>query len=238
MTYLVDLLYPLAYKIYQNRDKFKKSVAMTIEYLTSRSTLKRLGDKYNMSVGKMHKETDYVINVFATHFHDMMVTWPLFSERSAIANRFWNQRRLPLCVGAIDGTLARCYGYYTNREEMITRKCHYGFNLVFFCDDQGKVRKAFYGEAGSEADSSIIMRSTWYSSINSHLFNKNNPNRPFYILSDKGMTGMNGIVTPLSDINMPQSNKRDLFNGKIQEARAIVERVNGVLKSQANKKQF
>ena len=62
--------------------------------------------------------------------------------------------------------------------------------------DQGLIREAWHAEPGSAGDSSILQRLTWFRNLESNLRNNTNANRPFYILSDKGMQGINGIVTP------------------------------------------
>ena len=95
--------------------------------------------------------------------------WPNQNERQAISQRFWNQRGLPYCCGVIDGPLIRTFGYRPNRDELNTRKCHYGFNIFLICDDQGLVRDAKVDEAGNQADSSNLQRMDFYRNIESRL---------------------------------------------------------------------
>ena len=78
-----------------------------------------------------------------------------------------NKKHLPHCVEIIDGT----FGFYHRREEMNTRKCHYGFNVVLICDDRGVVRQGWYDQSESEADSTILRESSWYSDVGDHLGN-------------------------------------------------------------------
>ncbi len=130
-------------------------------------------------------------------------------------------------------TLVELFGFYERRDEMNTRKCFYGFNVVVICDDLGVIRQGRYDQVGSEADSTILRESLWYQDIDSHLNNSHTPLRKFYILSDKGIQGYNGIVTPfIEKANISElSTKQLMFNKKLQTARALIERVIGVLKS-------
>ena len=64
--------------------------------------------------------------------------------------------------------------------------------------------------------------------MQSHLSNSRS-DRPFYILSDNGNLGIDGIVTPFLE-TQPLSTKQLYFNKKIQIARALIERVNNAIK--------
>ena len=216
---------------YQDINCLEKVLCMTIEYLATRCTLISIGSKYNMCDGNAHTHTTAIIKILATRFHDSMVYWPSQLEKQAIANRFDSHKQMPMCIGVIDGTLVRTFGFYDKRQEMNTRKCHYGFNVLLICDDRGIVRKDWVDQAGSEADSTILRESAWYQDIRAHVGNTHTPTRPFYLISDKGIQGYTGIVTPFLEVGFELNHKHFFFNAKIRQARAIVERVNGVIKS-------
>ena len=153
-----------------------------------------------MSSGTCYQKSAKIKQVLGSTFHNSVVKWPQELERHAISHRFNLQRQLPFCIGAIDGTLIRTFGYNPNRDERNTRKCHYGFNLVIICDDQGLIRAAFHGEPGSQADSSILRRSEWFKNIDF--------------------------------LDLRQFKKKlSHFNAKVHTARAVIERVNGMLKN-------
>ena len=216
-----------------NWDKLHKIVCMTVEYLAHKTTILLMSAKYCFSDGLVHRHLQVVLKVLAHSIHDQLVTWPSENERHAISNRFIRQRGLPMCTGVIDGTLVKSFGYYHRRDEMNTRKCFYGFNVVLICDDTGLVRQGWYDQVGSEADSTILRESTWYQNINAHLSNSNNPLRSFYILSDKEIQGYIGVVTPfVEQSNAEALNAKQLFFNKIvQQSRALIERVIGLHKS-------
>lgn len=228
---LRDLIYSYESNMYNDVLFLEKVLCMTVEYLASRSTLLAIGTKYNFSDGKTHEHTTNILTILATTFHDSMVFWPSQIEKQAIANRFNSHKHMPMCIGVIDGTLVRTFGFYDKRQEMNTRKCHYGFNVLLICDDRGMVRQDWVDQAGSEADSTILRESTWYSDIHMHVSNTHTPLRPFYIISDKGIQGYTGIVTPFMEVGHVLDHRHLYFNAKLQGARAIIERVNGVLKS-------
>lgn len=194
---LVDLMNDLFHIVYYGSLKiFERMLAMSIEYMSTNCTIFHLRTRYAMSSGKCHKELIYCLTVLGEHYHDQVVQWPTENERHAISNRLNIQRELPYCVGIIDGTLIESFGYQPHKLELNTRKCFYGFNLVIICDDQGLIRYAMHDEPGSQGDSCILRRSQWYSDIKLNLQNSKLDKRPFYILSDKGILGIDGIVTP------------------------------------------
>ena len=172
---------------YKDKNRFIKSMAMTLEYLSTATRLVDIEIKYGLALGLVHKETDQIIHLLGSELYSIVVKWPSNNERQAISQRFWEQRGLPYCCGAIDGTLVRTFGYRPNRTELNTRKCHYGFNILLVCDDQGLIREACVGEAGSQADSAILQRQEFYRDIEMKLKNDLNAERPFYLLSDKGI---------------------------------------------------
>ena len=201
---------------------------MTVKYLALRPVL---GAKYNMADDAVHGHMTTMTNILASIVHDFYVNWPKQMEKQAIFNTFNSHKQMPMCIGIIDGTLVQTFGFYERREEMNTRKCHYGFNVLLISDDQVFIRQDWCDQAGSEADSTILRESDFYNSIAEHVGNTNCPARPFYLISDKSIQSYDDIVFPFQEVGYTLSNKQQYFNAKLQQARALIERVNGVVKS-------
>ena len=119
----------------------------------------------------------------------MVCQWPNEQECGRIATS-WYKYKLPLCVGAIDGTLVATKCYQPNRQELNTRKSHFAFNVLLVCDFKGCIRHYVCDAPGSMADVTIYEESDLFSGIVQRLKNDNNTSHPFYLISDKGIPNL------------------------------------------------
>lgn len=208
---------------------WKLCLALTIEYLSCRSRQFDLSVLYGVSVGKVNEHISRGVYVLAVFLTEDVVTWPNEEERALIAQRHHSRWDMPMCIGAIDGTLVRTKGYQPNKTELNTRKCHYGFNVLLLCDDSALVRYYVAGSCGSLSDSTIFENTNLYNQLNTKLFNSNRVTHNYYVISDKGIPNTDFIVTPfVDDGNLSAQQIR--FNNKLQSARQIVERTDMFLK--------
>ena len=141
---------------YKSMDTWLKCLAIGIEYLSTRARICDLMLAYNCAQGLAHYYINKCIEIIVNHALPDVCKWPEENERKEIAIRFTQKYNLPMCAGAIDGTLIRIKGYEPTKAKLTTRKSHYSFNLLLVCDDNALVRYYVNGAAGSFSDESIF----------------------------------------------------------------------------------
>ena len=198
-------------------------------YLSTRSRVCDIVLLYDIAHGKAQAELDYGIAFLGDVVLSDVCKWPEEQERAVTAHLYEQRYSLPLCVGAVDGTLIRIMGFGPNKADLTGRKSHYGFNLLLFCDDRTLIRYYVNGAPASFADSSILDTSVFMQDIASRLSNSVKPRDNYYVLSDKGIVNTDFIVTAYID-NGSLTRQQLRFNYLVQKGRAIIERANGFLK--------
>ena len=212
-----------------HKSNWEKGVVSTIDYMASKCRIKDLVMLYDISQGLVFNLVNHCITILGSVLLPNVCKWPSESELRANAAKFKEQYSLPLCVGAVDGTLINIYGMGDGKADLTSRKSSYALNLLLVCDYDGKIIYFVNGAPGSLADSSIYQSSQLESQISQKLENSVCSRDNFYILSDNGLPCDKHIVTPFID-DGKLSTQQLKFNFYIQRGRAIIERVNGMLK--------
>lgn len=214
---------------YPSEDQWLKTFAITVDYLCTGCRIQDLVILYDVSQGKAHQDINACLDFIIGNWLPVVRTWPTETERGQLAALNWKRYKMPMCVGAIDGTLVKIKGFQPNRQELNSRKNHFAFNVLLICDFYGSIRYYVCDAPGSMADVSVYEETQLYNNINEYLCNSNRPTHPYYLISDKGIPNSDYIVTPFPD-NGKLTTQQLKFNHYLQSARSIIERVNGILK--------
>ena len=230
MDYLIENYFDLSsIKSFEN---WRIGVVATMDYLASKCRIMDLVLRYGLAQGLMFKLTECVINVFGSKLLSDYCNWPNEQERRVNASLFKQKFKLPLCIGAIDGTLININGMGLGKADLTSRKSSYALNLLLVCDYYGSIIYYVNGAAASLGDSVLYDASLLAIQKEERFYNAVNPLDNYYLISDKGIPCDNYIVTPYQDDNH-LSVQKHRFNYFVQRARAIIERLNGMLKQRS-----
>ena len=214
---------------YKNMQRWIKALSITIDYLSTGVRVQDLVLLYDSAQGKIFMDIDCCISFLEKCVLPLVCQWPDEVERGHLAALNWIKYKMPMCLGAIDGTLVKIKGYQPNRKELNCRKSHFAYNVLLVCDFNGLIRFYVCGSPGAMSDVTIYEESDLFANLAEWLKNSNRLTHPFYLISDKGIPNTDYIVTPFPDDGR-LSAQQLRFNYIVQSARSIIERVNGIFK--------
>ena len=152
------------------------------------------------------------------------IWWPNSDERKQIANSLAN-KKLPGCVGFIDGTHVQLYEKpVDDPDDYINRKNQPTIQLQLTVDNNKLIRHFYVGFPGSAHDARVYDHCDL--SKRPHLYFSG----PEYIIGDAAYPLSTRLITPYRKHGSQISTEKKKFNTHISSVRAKVEHANGILK--------
>ncbi|XP_017469844.1 PREDICTED: putative nuclease HARBI1, partial [Rhagoletis zephyria] len=204
----------------------KKSLYMYIWYVSNTVTFRQLGNLFGVSQSAawsiVQRVTGFLISIRNEH-----VKWPEGHYLNANVDKFYQKKRIPGVIGAIDCTHIVIKRPKVQKEMYFNRKRTYSIVLQAVVDANKKFIHITCGEPGSLHDYRVLTRSKLFQDAENH-YEEMFPNS-YFIIGDSAYPSTKWLVSPFKDYgNLNESQRK--FNEIHSSTRMVVENAFGLLK--------
>lgn len=199
----------------------KKSVYMTLWYLSNTETFRQIADRFNVTLSTAFRIIDKITK-FLLSQSSRFIKWPE-EEIQTIRDGFFKLKRINHVIGAVDGCHINIKRPSKDPHVYCNRKGNYSILLQAVCDDKKRFIDVFCGEAGSLHDCRLLKKSSLYERGMNGNFGTD------ILLGDSAYPCLPWLIPPYKDNgNLTQQQK--VFNYNHSATRIVIENAFGLLK--------